>query len=111
VNGVPTLDELLADPAKAATLPAEIVKQLIVRHAAVGEVLLTRLIMAEPKPNGDLGGEVLVGTEEVGRMLGRSKSWIEQHVDELPPRRSLLGSPVWARTDVERWIKGLPKYG
>ncbi len=109
---VPTLDELAADPAKAAELPVEVVKQLVVKHAAVGEVLLARLIMAEPKPNGgDPGGEQLVGPAEVGEMIGRGKSWVEHHLDELPPRRSLLGAPVWLKRDVERWIQSLPKYG
>jgi predicted DNA-binding transcriptional regulator AlpA len=111
LRAMPTLDELAANPAKASTLPAEIVKELVVKHAAVGEVLLARLIVAEPKPNGDSGGDGIVGSDEVGRMLGRSRSWIEHHLDDLPPRRSLLGAPVWLRRDVEAWIKNLPKYG
>jgi hypothetical protein len=105
------LDELAADLAKVATLPLETVKQLVVKHAAVGEVLLARLIMAEPKPNRDSAGEMVVGTAEVAEMIGRGKSWVEHHLDDLPPRRSLLGSPVWLKRDVERWIRSLPEYG
>jgi predicted DNA-binding transcriptional regulator AlpA len=108
---VPTLDEIVADPAKVADLPPETVKCLLAKHAAVGELLLARLIaipVAQPKPDG---GEQLIGAAEVAEMLGRGKSWVEHHLDELPSRRSLLGSPVWVRADIEAWIKGLPKYG
>jgi predicted DNA-binding transcriptional regulator AlpA len=54
---------------------------------------------------------VLLGVVDLARLLGRRRSWVEHHVDDLPPRRSLMGSPVWMRSDVERWIKTLPKYG
>jgi predicted DNA-binding transcriptional regulator AlpA len=107
---IPTLGQLDAD--KLAALPVEIVKRLAAKHAAVGEPILARLIAAPTtEPNGDGSEEQLVGTPEVAEMLGRGKSWVEHHLDDLPPRRSLLGQPVWLRRDIEAWIKNLPKYG
>jgi len=109
-RGIPSLDEL--DPAKAAELPVEIVKQLVVKHITVVQLLLARLISGsttDAKPNGD--SELIIGTAGFAAMIGRSKSWVEHHLDDLPPRRSLLGEPVWLKRDVERWIRGLPDYG
>jgi hypothetical protein len=106
---IPTLDELAADPEKLESLPAEAVRALLVKHAVVGQVLLTRLLAPEPKTNR--ASQQLVGAAEVADMLGRGKSWVEHHLDDLPPRRSLCGQPVWLKCDVEAWMKHLPKYG
>jgi hypothetical protein len=111
---LPTLDELAAEPGKVDALPVEAVKRLLVRNRAVGEALLARLISepaGEPKSNGMEGDDRLIGAAAVGEMIGRSRSWVEHHLDKLPPRLSLIGEPVWLKRDVERWIKGLPKYG
>jgi hypothetical protein len=113
---VPTLDELVADPARAATLPVEAASALLTQCAVeiatyetLREALRLRIASGAVALVDD--GEQIIGTEGLGRMLGRGKSWIEHHLDELPERRSLLGAPVWLKRDVEQWIKGLPKYG
>jgi predicted DNA-binding transcriptional regulator AlpA len=72
-----------------------------------GRVLASNGTVAPPPADG----EQLLDAAEVARMLGRAKSWVEHHLDDLPPRKSLLGAPVWRKRDVEAWIKNLPKYG
>jgi hypothetical protein len=112
----PTLDDLRSDPARVAALPAEAAAALLAQlsveiagYETLREALRLRTVAAATAHADD--GEQLIGAEEFARILGRSKSWVEQHLDDLPPRRSLLGSPVWVKGDVERWIKALPKYG
>jgi hypothetical protein len=116
LRSVPTLDELGADPTKTAVLPVEVASAMlrqcaakIAAYQALSEALRIRIAASGAAHHHD--GEQLVGAEEVARMLGRGKSWVEHHLDELPPRRSLLGQPVWIRRDVERWIVRLPTYG
>jgi predicted DNA-binding transcriptional regulator AlpA len=117
VAALPDLDEMAAHPDRVAGLPAGVVAILlptcaaaITRYEALREVLRLRIAMAAAQANVD-EGERLLGTEEIGRMVGRSKSWVEHHTADLPPRRSLLGQPVWLKRDIDKWIKALPRYG
>jgi hypothetical protein len=114
VTPLPSLDELANDPSRATELPADIVLALYARALSI-VVALQGSLLARPIPStaasSTVDGNLLLGTEAVARMIGRGKSWVEHHLADLPPRRSLLGQPVWLKRDVERWIQSLPKYG
>jgi predicted DNA-binding transcriptional regulator AlpA len=102
---VPTLDEIAANPARADVLSVEVVKRLLIRHAAVGELLLGRLIAAptvEPKPNGT---DRFLDAGEVGAMIGKSKSWVEKKTEALPKRKKVGGKGMWSEREIQTWMK------
>jgi predicted DNA-binding transcriptional regulator AlpA len=102
---LPTLDELDVDPSKLDALSVETVKRLLVRHAAVGELLLARLITeptAEPKANG---GDRFLDAAEVGLMIGKSRSWVEKNRVALPKRRKVGGEGKWSEREIQAWMK------
>jgi hypothetical protein len=112
---LPTLDELATHPELATELRADAVLLLHARAvralvALEGPLLVGGHTKSSPVANGNGQGEQLLGAEQVGQMLGRGKSWVEHHLDSLPRRRSLLGEPMWLKSDVARWIEGRPEY-
>lgn len=115
-RSVPSLDELVAEPATAAELPAGAAVAMLKRcnevlaaHEALREALRARIASAATAAGN--GKPALLSTEDVARLLGRSKSWVEHHLDDLPPRCTLLGAPVWHRRVIEEWVESLPEYG
>lgn len=107
------LDEFLDDPSGAAHLPAEVVHRLLTvvnrelaRYSTLRDILRAHLAKAkDPEPTP------VVDMPEAARLLGRSVRWLHSHLNDLPPRRSLLGTPVWLRRELETWITSRPQYG
>jgi predicted DNA-binding transcriptional regulator AlpA len=102
---VPTLDEIAAGPAKVDALPIKVVKQLLVRNRTVGDLLLARLISepsVEPKLNG---ADRFLNAAQVGAMIGKSRSWVEKNIAELPPRRKVGGEGMWSEREIQTWMK------
>jgi len=102
---LPSLDELAADPSKVNVLAVEVVKQLLVRHATLGEVLLARLIAVptpERKPDGT---DRFLDASAVGAMIGKSRSWVEKHPEVLPKRRRVGGEGKWSEREIQQWMK------
>ena len=105
LHPLPTLDELAMDPAKAEALSGNVVKHLLVKHAKVGEVLLTRLI-AEPSAQSQTNGlDRFLDAREVGEVIGKSRSWVEKNTKSLPKRRKVGAAGMWSEREIQTWIK------
>lgn len=52
---VPSLDTLIADPAKAATLPPEVAQILLIRMASIHALLIQRALMVAQKGQEECG--------------------------------------------------------
>lgn len=109
---VPTLDDLAADPALATDLDPAAILALHARALRALTALEAPLLLCakrqptcEPEPQRQL-----LDARAVASLLGVSVSWVEKHARDLPPRRSLCGSPRWLRNDLDRWIRTRPTY-
>jgi predicted DNA-binding transcriptional regulator AlpA len=101
---VPTLDELAADPVRVATLPTDTAKVLLAKVAGLHALLLTSAMAAPPSSSINAADRFL-NASEVGAMIGKSVSWVEKHVDELPKRRRVGGEGVWSEREVQAWMR------
>jgi excisionase family DNA binding protein len=63
---LPTLDALVADPAKAAMLPPETAQALLIELASLQPLLLQRALMASRNGNGT---DILLTIPEVAQQL------------------------------------------
>ena len=87
---VPTLDQILADPASAGNLPERTLKALLAKCSVVQGVLITQLL--DRKPMGADGSDAapirdpLVDAEEMARLLDVHPSWVrtEQRAGRIP---------------------------
>lgn len=101
------LDEIARDPALVANLEPDRRAALSLRCAAVRGAL----DRADQEAVLPTATERALDAEEVGRLVGFSKSWVEHHAADLPPRRSIGGSPRWLLSEVTQWLNERPRYG
>lgn len=106
---IPSIDQLIADPAKVATLPPETARDLSIRLATLQPLLIGQAMKAMPKDK--LQDDSFVDKTEVAGLISLSVSWIEKHPDDLPPRFSVEGNPRWLKSEVLAWMKSRPRYG
>jgi hypothetical protein len=89
---VPSLDELAADPGKAAALPPGTVAALLIRLESARTALWLQAIA-----NGQDGGirpaasepDRLLTAEDAARRLGTTPRWLYRHARQLPFTRRL----------------------
>ena len=114
LRSVATLDEIAAHPERAAALSVDAVEALLVKHATTGVVLLSRLLAArscDSKAQRQADGDRLLGPADVAARIGKSRSWVEKHTDELPARRRVGGEGLWSEQELELWIRNRPRWG
>ena len=110
---IPTLDALVQAPGLVASLPLDVVADLLPQVMALEGQLTVRLLTSRSvdgsasRPTGDM----LIGVHEVAAMIGMSVSWVEKHAKVLPQRVSIEGNPRWRRSEVQQWVKTRPLYG
>ena len=101
------LDDIARDPRSASALSIEEANDLLLVCASVMAVLRERAAI----PVARHGIDRLIDAAEVGELLVRSKRWVEDHLEDLPERRSLSGSPFWLLSEIEQHIRETPLYG
>lgn len=80
---VPTLDELAADPTKAAALPPQARQTLALRAVAALAALAVAPAPAIPSPEAP-DQERLLDVGEAARRLGVSRDWLYRRASRLP---------------------------
>lgn len=114
-QGVPRLDELAAHPERAVELTPEAARALLPRCSEELARLteLRDVLMIAAFANGatrrDMGDRLL-DAEADATKIGKSRSWIEKHTDELPSRRRVGGEALWSERELEAWIRTRPRW-
>ena len=105
LTAVPTLDELAADPARAAALPLDAVRALLTRCAVAQAVLLPRVL--EPAPDGHNRAEVdrLLKARAAAERLGVSEDYVYRHANTFPFTRRLGRSLRFSEQAIERYLQ------
>ena len=108
---MPAIEELLENPSKVADLPAEAARILFVRLATLQAALAVAVLpVALPTKAPSQNGDRFLDAEEVGRLIGKSRSWIEHNVDQLPPRRRVGGEGRWSEQEIQHWMLHAPRW-
>ena len=98
------LDALLADPAKAAGIPADERQRLAALAAALAVALL-----ATPGPNGGrpAGEDEMLTAEQAARRIGMSRRWLyrQARAGALPFARRVSAHGVrFSARGIDRWL-------
>lgn len=80
---VPTLTELLSDPARISVLPHEAIAELRGQIAKLDTLLLRRLV-AGSEPHPGVSSDRLLAAAEAAQKLGTTKDWLYRHANTLP---------------------------
>jgi predicted DNA-binding transcriptional regulator AlpA len=101
---VPTLDSLLADPAKAATLPPEVAQRLLIGLVSIQPLLIQRAVMMGANLPAAGSPERFLSVGEVASQYGVTASWLYRHKRQLPhsqPSRKVL---LFPEEKLRRWF-------
>jgi predicted DNA-binding transcriptional regulator AlpA len=80
---MPTLTELLSDPARVSALPKEAIAALRGELAKLDTLLLAHLLTGgESQPGTD--GDRLLTAAEAAQKLGATEDWLYRHANTLP---------------------------
>ena len=83
VAAMPTLTDLLGDPARISALPRDAIAELRGQIAKLDTLLLSRLLTGEqPQPGFD--GDRLLTAAEAAQKLGATEDWLYRHANTLP---------------------------
>jgi predicted DNA-binding transcriptional regulator AlpA len=80
---VPTLTDLLVDPARISALPRDAVAELRGQIAKLDTLLLSRLLTGE-QPQPGIEGDRLLTATEAAQKLGATEDWLYRHANTLP---------------------------
>jgi predicted DNA-binding transcriptional regulator AlpA len=105
-----SLADIVRDPSVLQDVPDGDLVALLERALIVVEILRVRFV-TRGIPIDRRSDDDLIEMTEAASMVGVSKSWVEKHLAELPPRRDLCGLPRWLRSDLKAWIRNRPQYG
>ncbi len=102
---VPTLDEIAADPTRAADLPAEVRRALTLRATVVIAACAvgpggSSSGVSEPEPSEDR----LLTPDEAGERLGVTVPWLYRHAKTLPFTRRLGRAVRFDEGALTRWL-------
>ncbi len=116
LSAMPSLDELAADPKRAAGLPRAAVAALLRRSAAVQSILTAELECAPqdqpppaPAPGVDSHDRLLTA-REAASLLRRKVSWIYRNQSTLPfiKRRTPRSPILCLESEVRAYAASLP---
>jgi predicted DNA-binding transcriptional regulator AlpA len=100
---IPTLDSLMADPAKAMTLPPEVAQSLLIGLVSLQPLLMSRAMMGSDPPAAG-HAERFLSVEEAVSQYGVTASWLYRHKRQLPhsqPSRKVL---LFPEEKLRRWF-------
>jgi predicted DNA-binding transcriptional regulator AlpA len=107
-RAVPSLDEVI--PEQAAELAPDIARALL-RRCSEEQRRLAELhdaLMIAAFANGAAHRETrdrFLDADEVGTMIGKSRSWVEKNTEILPKRRKVGGEGKWSEREVQQWMR------
>jgi predicted DNA-binding transcriptional regulator AlpA len=111
-TGHRTLSALLQTPTRAAEIPLEQVPALVAELAseqaalsAFQGVLTARLLLTPADRTSDGTGDRLLTSDEVAKMLGVTKRWVQRRARRLPfSRRISVRSVRYSEAGLKRWM-------
>ena len=105
---VPSLDELAADPTRAAGLPVGVLRALLIRAGAVHATIAGALTVAAAQQCGHSRSEdtdVLIDIAAAAKQLSTTIDWLYRHSHELPFTTRVGRQLRFSRRGVERFIR------
>ena len=101
---IPSLAEIVADPAKAAALPKEAIADLRGELARVDTLLLCRLIDGKSQADSVAESDQLLNIAEASGRLGVSADYLYRHHKALPFTRHIGRKLLFSARGIERYI-------
>ncbi len=102
---VPSLDELAANPERAADIPPGTAAALLARLAGLQPVLLARALAPAGDGDGAAAPDRLLTVKEAAEQLGHSADWLYRHAPKLPFTVRTGRDVRFSAAGLARWIR------
>jgi predicted DNA-binding transcriptional regulator AlpA len=105
IVAVPTLADLLSDPARISALPREAIADLRGQITKLDTLLLSKLV-ATGDAEVDAQGDRLLTAEETAHKLGTTEDWLYRYANTLPFAVRLGKKHLrFSEAGIERYIR------
>ena len=104
LTNVPSLDALISDPGKAATLPPETAQALLIGLVSIQPLLIQRALMTGANSPAAGSPERFLSVGEAASQYGVTSAWLYRHKRQLPhsqPSRKVL---LFPEEKLRRWF-------
>lgn len=102
---IPKLADLLEDPGKASSLPAEAIPELRGQLAKLDTLLLCRLLGANSNGNPSTPAGRNLGVKEASQKIGVSQDWLYRKAGELPFTVRIGRRVLFSESGIEKYIR------
>jgi predicted DNA-binding transcriptional regulator AlpA len=106
---VVSLDDLASQPDRACALGADDARRLFSR-AMVTVAALSAALQNDQQRAPFREGSGLLRVDDVAQRIGMSRSWVQKHTRDLPPRVRVGGEARWREGDIDAWIRTRPRW-
>ena len=104
LTDIPTMDQVIAEPSRAATLPPEVARTFLIGWASVQPLLLMQALKDTGQTEAPTTPERWLTVEQVVSQFGVTARWLYAHKRDLPhsqPSRKVL---LFHEEKLRRWI-------
>ena len=103
---VPTLAEVVAEPARAAALPREVLAGLRGELARIDALLFCYLVDGKSQGNGAIADDRLLDVSEAASKLGLSQDYLYRNHRRFTFTRKIGRRLLFSLQGLERYIRG-----
>ena len=101
---IPTMDQLIAEPSRAASLPPEVARSFLIGWANVQPLLMVQALKATGQAEAPATPERFLTVVETAARFGVTRRWLYAHAKQMPHSRPSWKKLLFPERAVTKWF-------